>query len=301
MSSTNDRVLMQTDIEGFPVRRGKVRDVYDLGDKLLIVASDRVSVFDVVLPDPIPGKGRILTAMSLFWFELLKDVVDNHLITADIERFPAELRPYRDQLEGRSMLVVKAQRVECECIVRGYISGSMWQELCDARQSGSNVVHGFEFSPRLRESDKLPQPLFTPSTKNDEGHDENISFERLVSMVGRDTAELCREKSLALYGKAADYAAARGIIIADTKFEFGYTNGRFILIDEVLSPDSSRFWPTSRYEPGCGQPSFDKQPIRDYLAGTGWDKKPPAPGLPDDVVEASAKRYREAQRLLTGK
>lgn len=199
------------------------------------------------------------------------------------------------------MIVVKADRIDAECIVRGYISGSMWKELQTARKSGSNSVHGFEFPATLRESEKLPTTLFTPSSKNDDGHDENISFEQMVEIVGRETAELCRDKSLAVYQKAADYALTKGIIIADTKFEFGYKNGKFILIDEVLSPDSSRFWPVDKYEIGKSQPSFDKQPIRDYLESTGWNKKPPAPVLPDEVVNVSASRYREAQRLLTGK
>ena len=253
------------------------------------------------MPNGIPGKGRVLTAMSLFWFEFLGDVIENHLITANIDEFPEPLRKYREVLEGRSMIVTKAERVDAECIVRGYISGSMWKELKDARKHGSNVVHGFTFPADLKESGKLPTPLFTPSSKNDSGHDENISYDQLVGLVGKETAELCRDKSLAIYRKAADYAATKGIIIADTKFEFGYKNGRFILIDEVLSPDSSRFWPTEQYVPGKSQPSFDKQPIRDYLDTRDWNKKPPAPDLPREVVDASAARYRQAQKLLTGK
>ncbi len=301
-NAATDRVVLTTDIKEYPlIRRGKVRDIYDLGETLLFIASDRISAFDVVMPNGIPGKGRVLTQTSLFWFDFLKDVVDNHLVTANVDEYPVKLRAYRDQLEGRSMIVVKADRIDAECIVRGYISGSMWKELQTARKSGSNSVHGFEFPAALRESEKLPTTLFTPSSKNDDGHDENISFEQMVEMVGRDTAELCRDKSLAVYQKAADYALTKGIIIADTKFEFGYKNSKFILIDEVLSPDSSRFWPVDKYEIGKSQPSFDKQPIRDYLESTGWDKKPPAPVLPDEVVNASASRYREAQRLLTGK
>jgi phosphoribosylaminoimidazole-succinocarboxamide synthase len=302
MTSTKADVVLTTDIKEFPmVRRGKVRDIYDLGDSLLFIASDRISAFDVVMPNGIPGKGRVLTQMSLFWFGFLKNVVENHLLTADVDNYPKPLRGYRDMLEGRSMIVTKAERIDVECIVRGYISGSMWKELQAARNQGSNVVHGFEFPPNLRESEKLPQPLFTPSSKNDQGHDENISFEAMVKAVGRQTAELCRDKSLAVYQAAADYALTKGIIIADTKFEFGYKDGRFILIDEVLSPDSSRFWPVDKYQPGKSQPSFDKQPIRDYLDNLGWNKKPPAPRLPDEVITASANRYREAQRLLTGK
>jgi phosphoribosylaminoimidazole-succinocarboxamide synthase len=295
-------VVLHTNIGDYPLAvRGKVRDIYDLGDSLLFVASDRISAFDVVMPNGIPGKGQVLTAMSLFWFDFLKDTIDNHLITADIDEFPEPLKKYADILEGRSMIVVKADRVDCECIVRGYISGSMWKEFKQARQAGSNVVHGFEFPPDLQESQKLPRPLFTPSSKNDLGHDENISYQQLVDLIGEETATLCREKSLAIYQKAADYAITKGIIIADTKFEFGFKDGRFILIDEVLSPDSSRFWPVEEYQIGRGQPSFDKQPIRDYLDGLDWSKKPPAPKLPDDVVRASAERYLRAQQLLTGK
>ncbi len=295
-------VCLSTDIKEYPLaRRGKVRDVYDLGDSLLFVATDRISAFDVVMPNGIPHKGKVLTQTSLFWFEFLKDIVENHLITAEIDKYPEDLQAYRDTLEGRSMIVTKAERVDVECIVRGYISGSMWKELLAAREKGSDTVHGFRFAPGLRESEKLPEPIFTPSTKNDDGHDENISYERMADLVGRETAELCREKSLAVYRAAADYALTRGIIIADTKFEFGFKDGRFILIDEVLSPDSSRFWPVNQYRVGQGQPSFDKQPVRDYLQNLGWDKKPPAPKLPDEVVQASARRYLKAQRLLTGK
>ncbi len=296
-----DRVVFETDINEYPLmRRGKVRDIYDLGDRLLFVASDRISAFDVVLPDPVPGKGRVLTQMSLFWFDFLKDVVDNHLITANVDEYPDDLKQYRDQLEGRSMIVTKADRIDAECIVRGYISGSMWKELKAARKDGSNVVHGFEFPPDLSESQKLPKPIFTPSTKADDGHDANISYKELEQVIGEETAKLCRDKSLEIYTKAADYASTKGIIIADTKFEFGYKDGKFILIDEVLSPDSSRFWPVDQYEVGKSQPSFDKQPIRDYLDNLDWNKKPPAPKLPDEVAQASADRYREAQRLLTG-
>ena len=293
-------LVLTTNIREYPLmRRGKVRDIYDLGDTLLFVASDRISAFDVVMPNGIPDKGRVLTQMSLFWFDFLKDVVANHLVTAKVDEYPTKLRRYRSVLDGRSMIVVKAERVEAECIVRGYISGSMWKELVQARSSGSNTVHGFDFPLTLRESEKLPRPIFTPSSKNDSGHDENISFDQLIEIVGSETAALCRDKSLAVYQKAADYALTKGIIIADTKFEFGYKDGTFTLIDEVLSPDSSRFWPVSMYQAGKGQPSFDKQPIRDWLESTGWNKKPPAPRLPDEVVTASSKRYLEAMRLLT--
>jgi len=296
-----DNVVLQTDIKEYPLKwRGKVRDIYDLGDSLLFIASDRISAFDVVLPNGIPYKGKVLTAMSLFWFDFLKDVVDSHLITANIDEYPEDLHKYRDQLEGRSMIVCKADRIDAECIVRGYISGSMWKELKQARTLGSNMVHGFTFPEGLQESQKLPETLFTPSSKSDEGHDENISYEQLETLIGDETAALCREKSLLVYTKAAEYALTKGIIIADTKFEFGFKDGKFIIIDEVLSPDSSRFWPVEDYEVGTSQPSFDKQPIRDYLSTLDWDKKPPGPKLPDDVIEASAERYLQAQKLLTG-
>lgn len=296
-----DAVMMTADIAEYPLfRRGKVRDIYDLGDRLLFIASDRISAFDVVMPNPIPGKGRVLTAMSLFWFDLLRDTVPNHLVTANVDEYPQPLRKYRDLLQGRSMIVVKAERLDAECIVRGYISGSMWKELQTARKSGGNTVHGFSFAPDLRESEKLPEPLFTPSSKNESGHDENISFEQLIDLVGKQAAEECRRLSLAIYSKAAAYALTRGIIIADTKFEFGYLDGKMILIDEVLSPDSSRFWPSREYQVGKSQPSFDKQPLRDYLDTLTWNKKPPAPTLPPEVVRATSERYREAQQLLTG-
>lgn len=297
-----EKEVLRTDIKEYSLfSRGKVRDVYDLGDQLLIVASDRISAFDVVLPNGIPGKGRVLTQMSLFWFDFLKDIVETHLVTANIDEYPEDLRQYREILEGRSMIVVKAERVDAECVVRGYICGSMWKELLHARKNGSNEVHGFSFSPDLKESDRLPEPLFTPSTKAEEGHDENISFGQFEKHVGRETADLCRRKSLDIYSNASNHARKRGIIIADTKFEFGYRDGKFILIDEVLSPDSSRFWPLAEYSPGKSQPSFDKQFIRDYLSGLDWDKTPPGPKLPEDIVEKSAAKYMEAARLLTGK
>lgn len=295
-------VVLTTDIKEYPLmRRGKVRDIYDLGDSLLFVASDRMSAFDVVMPNGIPYKGQVLTEMSLFWFDFLKATVKNHLIMAKIDEYPEPLRKYKDQLEGRSMIVTKADRIDAECIVRGYISGSMWKELKAARAKGSNTVHGFTFPADLQESEKLPEPLFTPSSKSDDGHDENISYGQLVDLIGKETAELCRTKSLEVYTKAADYALTKGIIIADTKFEFGFKDGEFILIDEVLSPDSSRFWPVNEYEVGKSQPSFDKQPLRDWLDTLDWDKKPPGPKLPDEVVRATSDRYREAQQRLTGK
>jgi len=297
-----EKMVLKTDIKEYPLfSRGKVRDVYDLDDRLLIVSTDRISAFDVVLPNGIPGKGRVLTSMSLFWFDFLKDVVDSHLLASEVDEFPGNLHKYRDILEGRSMLVTKAKRIDIECVVRGYISGSMWKELLSARSKGQHEVHGFSFSPDLKESDKLPEPLFTPSTKAESGHDENISYRQMCDMVGKETADLCRSKSLGIYVKAANYALTRGIIIADTKFEFGYKDGRFIVIDEVLSPDSSRFWPLDKYRPGKGQPSFDKQYIRDYLSGLKWDKTPPGPSLPEEVIRKSAAIYREAEKKLTGK
>ena len=292
--------VLSTDIREFPLfSRGKVRDVYDLGETLLFIATDRVSAFDVVMPNGIPGRGRLLTAVSVFWFNYLSDVVGNHLITADVGRFPKELGKYREILDGRSMLVKKARRVDVECIVRGYISGSMWKEYLAARSGGTSTLHGIDFPSDLKESDRLPEPIFSPSTKAEEGHDINISFAQMIRMVGRETSELCREKSLAVYIKAAEYARSRGIIIADTKFEFGFAGDEFILIDEVLSPDSSRFWPADRYQPGKSQPSFDKQIVRDYLDALKWDKRPPAPALPQEVIEKTLKKYQEVVERLT--
>jgi len=295
-----EKIVLKTDFKEYPLfSRGKVRDVYDLDDKLLIVTTDRISAFDVILPNGIPGKGRVLMDMSLFWFEYLKNVIRSHLVTANVDEYPDDLKKYREILGGRSMIVVKAERVDVECIVRGYISGSMWKELQQSRKAGSNVVHGFSFPDDLRESDKLPEPIFTPSTKADDGHDENISFEKMIDMVGEDTANLCRDSAISMYSKAAEYALSKGIIIADTKFEFGFHNGDFIVIDEVLSPDSSRFWPLDKYTPGKSQPSFDKQFVRDYLAGLDWDKTPPGPELPEDIMSKTAAKYEEAARLLT--
>lgn len=292
--------VQTTQIKEYPLfSRGKVRDVYDLGDRLLIVATDRLSAFDVVLPNGIPGRGVMLTAVSMFWFDFLKDIVPCHLITADIARFPADLRKYRDDLEGRSMIVHKARRVDVECIVRGYISGSLWKEYKTAIAAGSSMVHGITFPNNLKESDRLPQPIFTPSTKAASGHDENISYDKMAAMVGHETARLCRDTTLAIYGKASEYARHRGIIIADTKFEFGFVDGRFTLIDEALTPDSSRFWPADSYRPGGSQPSFDKQIIRDYLETLNWDKTYPAPALPREVVEKASARYQEVVTRLT--
>jgi len=292
--------VLSTNIKEFPLSwRGKVRDVYDLGNRLLIVATDRVSAFDVVMPNGVPGRGVVLTQISVFWFNFLKDIVDSHLITADIGQFPKELQKYAEILEGRSMIVKKAKRVDVECIVRGYISGSMWKEYKAIRAKGYSKLHGIDFPDNLKESDQLPQALFTPSTKAEEGHDINISYDKMVEMVGAKTASLCRDKSLAVYTKGAEYALTKGIIIADTKFEFGFDGDSFIIIDEAMTPDSSRFWPADLYQPGQSQPSFDKQIIRDYLDTLDWDKTAPGPKLPDEVVQKTLKRYREVVARLT--
>ena len=292
--------VLSTDIKEFPLLwRGKVRDVYDLDDRLLIVATDRVSAFDVVMPNGIPGRGVILTAISVFWFNYLRDIIDSHLLTADIGEFPAKLHKYAAVLEGRSMIVRKARRVDVECIVRGYISGSMWKEYKAARAKGDSRLHGLHFPDNLRESDRLPQPIFTPSTKAEEGHDINISYDKMIEMVGAKTAAMCRDKSLAIYAKGAEYALSRGIIIADTKFEFGFDGDSFMIIDEAMTPDSSRFWPADLYNPGQSQPSFDKQIVRDYLDTLNWDKTAPGPRLPDEVVQKTLTRYREVVARLT--
>jgi len=292
--------VLGTDIKEYPLLwKGKVRDIYDLDNRLLIVATDRVSAFDVVMPNGVPGRGVLLTSISVFWFNFFKDIIDNHLITADINEYPENLKKYAEVLEGRSMIVTKAKRVNMECIVRGYISGSMWKEYKAARAEGKTVVHGMEFPPDLQESDKLPEPIYTPSTKAEEGHDVNVSYDKTVEMVGPDTAALCRDKSLEIYTKGAEYAGTKGIIIADTKFEFGYDGDKLILIDEVLTPDSSRFWPADRYQPGKSQPSFDKQIVRDYLDTLDWDKTPPGPKLPDEVVDKTRRKYQEVVERLT--
>lgn len=280
--------------------RGKVRDMYEIpghDDKLLMVATDRISAYDVIMDDAIPGKGAVLTELSLFWFDLLQDIVENHLITADVAQYPSVCQPYAEQLQGRSMLVKKTRPLSIECIVRGYISGSFW-----SAYTKDPVVCGFHLPKGMQESDKFPEPLFTPSTKAELGdHDENISLQQMMDIVGTKRAEEITEICLALYKKAADYALAKGIIIADTKFELGELNGRLILIDEVLTPDSSRFWPVDHYKPGKSQPSFDKQFLRDYLATLSWDKTPPAPSLPEDIIEKTKHRYEEAVQKITGK
>ncbi|HEX2974154.1 MAG TPA: phosphoribosylaminoimidazolesuccinocarboxamide synthase [Tepidisphaeraceae bacterium] len=280
-----------------PVRRGKVRDVYDLGDSLLIVATDRISAYDVVMPNGIPEKGKLLTALSLFWFEKFGSQFENHLLASDVARYPAQVQPYADQLRGRSMLVKKAKVVPIECVARGYLAGSGWKEY-----QKSQTVCGIKLPAGLRQCDKLPQAIFTPSTKEESGHDININFEEMVQRVGAKVAQTLRDNTLRLYTAAADYAATRGVIIADTKFEFGQLpDGRIILIDEVLTPDSSRFWPANQYAPGKDQPSYDKQFVRNYLEAQPWDKTPPAPTLPEDVVAGTRKRYIEAYEHLTGR
>jgi phosphoribosylaminoimidazole-succinocarboxamide synthase len=287
-------VIRETHFAGLPpTARGKVRDIYDLGDHLLIVATDRLSAFDVVMPTPIPDKGRVLTQLSLFWFNLLRDVIPNHVLSSTA--FPAPFDKYTDELAGRSMLVRKTRPLPIECVARGYLSGSGWKEY---RASGS--VCGIPLPAGLRESDKLPGPIFTPATKATSGHDENIPFERVASLLGNDLADRVRSVTLEIYRRAAAYAEPRGILLADTKFEFGVLNGELMWIDEALTPDSSRFWPASQYQPGGPQPSFDKQYVRDYLEHIRWPKSPPGPELPDDVVAGTRAKYREAYRILVG-
>ncbi len=278
------------------LQRGKVRDLYEVEDHLLMVASDRISAFDVIMDAPIPDKGAILTRLSLFWFDYLKDIVPNHLITANVAEYPAVCAPYREQLAGRSLLVKKAKPLPVECIVRGYLSGSFWQAY-----KKDPTVCGFALPAGMRESDKFPAPLFTPSTKAALGtHDENISLAEMEKIVGREQTARIKDICVRLYEKAADYARSRGIIIADTKFELGIHNGEILLIDEVLTPDSSRFWPQDQYRPGAGQPSFDKQFLRDYLSTLNWGKTPPPPKLPQEIIEKTAFRYREALIKITG-
>ncbi len=291
------KVVYQTDFPKLKLlKRGKVRDIYDFGDKLLIVATDRLSAFDVVMPDPIPGKGKVLTRISLFWFKAMADIVDNHVITANVADYPEECGQYADELAGRSMLVKKTDPLDIECVVRGYISGSGW-----ASYRKDRTVCGIQLLEGLQESDRLPEPLFTSSTKAEAGeHDINISFEEAVNITGRKIAEKARDLSLAIYQKGVEMAEKRGIIIADTKFEFGISGSDLILIDEVLTPDSSRFWPRETYAPGGPQKSFDKQYVRDYLLSLDWDKAPPAPSLPDEVIANTRDKYNEALNLLTG-
>ena len=289
------KVIRETNFAGIPpVARGKVRDIYDLGDQLLIVATDRLSAFDVVMATPIPDKGRVLTQLSLFWFDLLKSVIPNHILSST--QFPAPFDRYAEELAGRSMVVRKTKPLPVECVARGYLSGSGWKEY-----QASSKICGVALPPGLIESDKLPEPIFTPATKAARGHDENIPFERAADMIGKELAEKVRDTTLELYRRAAAYALPRGILLADTKFEFGLLNDELIWIDEALTPDSSRFWPASQYKPGGAQPSFDKQYVRDYLERIQWPKTPPGPELPPDVVAATRGKYREAYRILVGR
>ena len=296
MSTTSAaKIIRETHFAGIaPMARGKVRDIYDLGDKLLIVATDRLSAFDVVMPTPIPDKGRVLTQLSLFWFDLLRDVTPNHVLSAT--EFPASFDRYADDLRGRSMVVRKTQPLPIECVARGYLSGSGWKEYV-----ATGKVCGNPLPAGLKESDKLPEPIFTPATKATSGHDENIDFERTVEMLGQPLAEKVRDITLDIYRRAAAYAEPRGILLADTKFEFGQLPGELIWIDEAITPDSSRFWPAAQYKPGGPQPSFDKQFVRDYLERIQWPKTPPSPDLPPEVVEGTRAKYREAYRILVGR
>lgn len=292
----NSPVLLETTLTGMERHaRGKVRDVYAIGDNLLIVATDRISAFDCILPTGIPGKGRVLTQISIFWFDMLKDIVPTHFVTSNVDEYPEPLRRFRDQLEGRSMLVRRADMFGAECVARGYVSGSGWK---DYKKTGA--ICGIALPAGLRESDRLPQPIFTPATKAQSGHDENIPFDQFREIAG-PAAERLRDLTLRIYGLAAEYAESRGIILADTKFEFGLIGGELVLADEVLTPDSSRFWPRDTYQPGGPQPSYDKQYVRDYLETLHWDKRPPAPPLPAEVVERTAAKYRQAYEALTGR
>jgi phosphoribosylaminoimidazole-succinocarboxamide synthase len=289
--------LMKTDLPGVKLHgRGKVRDMYDVGEHLLIIATDRLSAFDVVLPTPIPNKGKVLTQMSGFWFDHFKDFVPNHVVSADVSEYPKHLQAFRDQLEGRSMLVKKAKVFPIECVARGFLTGS---GLKDYNKTGQ--VCGIPLPAGLRDSDRLPGPLFTPSTKAETGHDENISEEQAAKVIGQENIQKLKELTLSVYSRAVDFAAKRGIIICDTKFEFGTIDGKISIVDEMLTPDSSRFWPADQYSPGKPQPSFDKQFVRDYLESIKWNKQPPAPALPDDIVQATSAKYVEALRILTGR
>jgi len=290
-------ILLESQLGSVPrYSRGKVRDVYAADDRLLIVATDRLSAFDCVLPTGIPDKGRVLTQISIFWFDFLRDLVPTHFLTADVNQYPAALAPFREQLEGRSMLVKRARMIEVECVARGYLAGSGWKEY---RELGS--VCGIRLPAGLKESDPLPEPIFTPATKAQSGHDENVSFEHVSSSIGSDLAAKLRDLTLAIYRRAAAYAQTRGIIVADTKFEFGFVGDELLLCDEVLTPDSSRFWPADTYRPGGPQLSYDKQFVRDYLESIQWDKRPPAPALPAEVAAKTGEKYRQAFESLTGR
>ena len=289
--------IFETKLPGVELyARGKVRDVYAAGDTLVIVATDRLSAFDCVLPNPIPDKGRVLTALTLFWLDRLKDAVPNHFISSDVSDYPAQFHSFRHQLEGRSMLVRRAKMIDFECVARGYVSGSGWK---DYRRDGK--ICGIALPPGLVESDRLPHPIFTPATKAQSGHDENVDFDSVSGKIGAPLAARLRDLTLELYNRAAAYAETRGIVIADTKFEFGFIGDELILGDEVLTPDSSRFWPRASYKPGGPQASYDKQYVRDYLESIHWNKQPPAPVLPSGVIERTSDKYREAHRVLTGR
>jgi phosphoribosylaminoimidazole-succinocarboxamide synthase len=294
-ASTPTTTIRETHFAGItPVARGKVRDIYDLGDELLIVATDRLSAFDVILPTPIPDKGRVLTQLSLFWFQLLRDIIPNHVLSAT--SFPPPFDIHQEQLAGRSMVVRKTQPLPIECVVRGYISGSGWKDY-----QATGKICGIPLPPGLRESDRLPEPIFTPASKATSGHDENITYAQAAEMVGKDLAERVRAVSIEIYKRACAHAEPRGVILADTKFEFGLLENELIWIDEALTPDSSRFWPAASYQPGGAQPSFDKQFVRDYLESIRWPKTPPGPELPADVVAATCSKYRQAYRILAGR
>jgi phosphoribosylaminoimidazole-succinocarboxamide synthase len=294
---TKNSVILETDLPGVARHaRGKVRDVYSVDNRLLIVATDRISAFDYILQSGIPDKGRVLTQLSIFWFDFLRDVTPTHFLTARVEDYPAPLPQFGDQLEGRSMLVKRAQMIDIECVARGYLSGSGWKEY---RERGT--VCGIALPAGLRESDKLPEPIFTPATKAQTGHDENVSFGHVASLIGEGLAARLRDLTLEIYSRAARYAETKGIIIADTKFEFGFVEDQLVLGDEVLTPDSSRFWPADTYKPGGAQFSFDKQFVRDYLESIQWNKRPPAPALPEEVAEKTSEKYRQAYRILTGR
>jgi phosphoribosylaminoimidazole-succinocarboxamide synthase len=294
---TSKPIILHSELPGVERHaQGKVRDVYRVDGRLLIVATDRISAFDYILPTGIPDKGRVLTQLSIFWFDFLRGVTPTHFLTADVDAYPPPLPAYRDQLEGRSMLVERAQMVEIECVARGYLAGSGWKEY---RSQGT--VCGIPLPAGLSESDRLPEPIFTPSTKATTGHDENISFETMGSLVGAELSKRLRDLTLEIYSRAAAYAETKGVIIADTKFEFGFVGGELVLGDEVLTPDSSRFWPAEHYRPGGPQYSYDKQYVRDYLESIRWNKQPPAPPLPDKVAAKTGEKYRQAYRVLTGR
>ena len=296
MSPTLNPAILETDFAGVERHgRGKVRDVYTIDGRLLIVATDRISAFDYILPTGIPDKGKVLTQLSIFWFDFLRELTPTHFLTARVEDYPEPLQRFRDQLEGRSMLVKRANMIEIECVARGYISGSGWKEY---REKGT--VCGIKLPAGLKESDRLPEPIFTPATKAQSGHDENVSFGRVGELVGETLAARLRDLTLNIYARAARYAETRGILIADTKFEFGFVGDELVLGDEVLTPDSSRFWPADTYKPGGPQFSFDKQFVRDYLESICWNKQPPAPALPEEVAARTGEKYRQAYRALTG-